>query len=306
MIKNILSFVLVIVSLGLFAQTTLPNMDFEDWQQSTSFMPYWICLPATTWATGNPAATITGTYPTYRTEDAQSGNYAACLETKSIFGNVASGNLFTGWFEPNMLNSVAHFGVPFTGKPDAFQGWYKYTSVSYSGTPDECAIYAILSRWNGSQRVEIARAELYSSQTITQYTYFNLPFVYVSALEPDTISVVFASSRYGDTFQGGIGSKLFIDNINLYYDLSPVQAINIGEQKIVISYDNIRSSINIYRNTAADGKMELYDLTGKKIKSWLLQGNTSELPVPGLTTGIYICRYSIGNEKPRVQKIYVN
>ena len=66
------------------AQTTLPNMDFEDWQQSSTFIPYWICLPTSTWASGNPAATITGTYPTYRTEDSQSGSFAACLETLDI------------------------------------------------------------------------------------------------------------------------------------------------------------------------------------------------------------------------------
>jgi hypothetical protein len=59
-------------------------MDFEDWQQSSTFIPYWICLPTSTWASGNPAATITGTYPTYRTEDSQSGSFAACLETLDI------------------------------------------------------------------------------------------------------------------------------------------------------------------------------------------------------------------------------
>ncbi|MBP7463211.1 MAG: PCMD domain-containing protein [Bacteroidales bacterium] len=198
------------------AQTTLPNMNFEDWQQSTSMQPYWICLPTTTWATGNPAATITGEYPTYRTTDAQNGSYAACLETQDIFGNVAAGNLFSGWFESALWDSQAHFGVPFTGKPDAFQGWYKYDSFSYDGTPDECAIYAILSRWDGSQRVEIARAELYNGNDVTEYTYFNLPFVYVNALTPDTISVVFSSSRNGASFEGAVGSKLFIDNINLF------------------------------------------------------------------------------------------
>ncbi|MBP7076131.1 MAG: PCMD domain-containing protein [Bacteroidales bacterium] len=287
------------------AQTTLPNMDFEDWQQSSTFIPYWICLPTSTWASGNPAATITGTYPTYRTEDSQSGSFAACLETLDIYGNTASGNLFTGWFESAFINSQAHFGVPFTGKPTAFRGWYKYTPANQSGgTIDTCSIYAVLSRWNGSERVEIARAELYTYTTVSSYTYFDLPFNYYNSLIPDTIAVIFSSSKHGDIFQGGIGSKLYVDNIDLYYDLSSVQPNHAGVNEVHILFDSYGKNISVERNYVKPASIELFDMTGKKLYSYSIEGLKREMNFDGLRTGIYVCRYSDNAGLVKTVKIY--
>ena len=221
-------------------------------------------------------------------------------------GQPASGSLFTGWFEPNLMNSVAHFGVPFTGKPDAFQGWYKYTPGTFEGNTDTAAIYAVLSRWNGSARVEIARAELYPYTTVGTYTYFNLPFEYVNALQPDTIAVVFASSKHGDIFEGGAGSKLFIDNINLFYDLSPVQNLNIGNKTVVFAYDSQHQTLNVMRSTTQTATVELFDITGKKLRSWQLDNTSHELPCTNMIPGVYVCRYSVSGEKPVVSKLYIN
>lgn len=300
----------LLFTLVMVGQTDLPNMDFENWYENhySSFFPnnfYW--EPNSDgnwniWETGNSASKTVNIFPTERTEDAVSGSYAVRMETKSIFGQPAAGNIFTGHFVADMFDSQALFGVPFTGTPDAFRGYYKYTPGDISGAPDTCAIYAILSRWNGSQRVEIAKAELYTYQTVSQYTYFDLEFDYLSSDIPDTISIVLTSSKLGDQFIGGIGSTLYADNLSLFYDLSPVNNKKI-EPSVKIYYNN--SILRVQKNTIGKAKIDLYDITGKKVFSTTVCDHFSEISLPSLHSGIYICTFIESKVNIVSQKIMI-
>ncbi len=227
------------------------------------------------------------------------------METLNLFNVPAAGTLFTGTFVANMFESKTYFGVPFTGKPDAFQGWYKYTPGTYNNANDTAAIYAILSKWNGSSRVEIARAELYPNTNVSQYTFFNLEFNYVNNLNPDTITVVFASSKNGEIMEGGIGSKLFIDDIDFYYNQTSSQITKL-EKQIKILYNNRDKFITITRSTNTEGVVELYNITGKKIQVWNINDYNNDLLIGKLAQGIYICKYVASGDKPFVTKIYID
>jgi len=304
-----LSFLLLLPVLAI-SQTDLPNMDFENWYENH----YSIIYPGNfywepnsdgnwnTWETGNSASEILNVFPTERTEDAVNGSYAVRMETKSIFGQPAAGNIFTGHFIADMFNSQALFGVPFTGTPDAFRGYYKYTPGDISGSPDTCAIYAILSKWNGTQRVEIAKAELYQHQTVAEYTYFDLEFEYFSSDIPDSISIVLTSSKLGDQFIGGIGSTLYADNLSLFYDFSPVDNNNL-EPEIKIYYNN--SILRVQKNTPDMAIINLYDITGKKVFSTKLSDYFSEINLPSLHSGIYICSLRENNHNTITKKILI-
>jgi hypothetical protein len=300
----------LISSIAIFGQTELPNMDFENWYQNhyNPIFPnnfYW--EPNSDgnwdiWETGNSASKTVNIFPTERTEDAVSGTYAVRMETKNIFGQPAAGNIFTGHFVANMFDSQALFGVPFTGTPDAFRGYYKYTPGNISGAPDTCAIYAILSKWNGSQRIEIAKAELYQHQTVAEYTYFDLMFEYYNSDIPDTISIVLTSSKLGDQFVGGIGSTLYADNLSLFYDLSSVDNKNI-EPEIKIYYNN--SILRVQKNTTGRANIDLYDITGKKVFSTTVCDYFTELNLPSLLPGVYICVFSESKVNSITQKIMI-
>jgi len=293
-----ISIAVILASIAV-AQTELPNMNFEDWHEnhySTWFPNNFYWEPNTDgnwniWETGNSASTTVNVFPTERTEDAESGNYAVRMETKSVFGQPAAGNIFTGHFIADMFDSQALFGVPFTGTPDAFRGWYKFTPGTIDGNPDTCAIYAILSKWNGTQRVEIAKAELYTYQTVSSYTSFDLPFVYLSTDVPDTISIVLTSSKHGDEFIGGTGSTLFADDLSLYYDNSIVEDAT-NKMDVKIFFNSYSQSIRIQRNTNASAHIDLYDITGKKIFTAAVYSNFAEIKLPNLHSGVYICAYS--------------
>lgn len=265
-----------LINPGLAQNLQLAGMDFENWSQNyyNVMFPsnfYWENQPTSFWANSNAATTIVNDFCCERTSDCNSGSYAAHLETKSIFGVPAAGNLFTGTFVADGFNSQALRGVSFTDKPKSIKGYYKYTPANYDNgsatVPDTCAIYAILSYWDGAQRVEIARAEMYSANIASSYTLFDLDFIYYSNTTPDTVSVVFASSKYGDLFKGGIGSTLLIDDVEFVYPVGYAEDNTFSKV-----WNDGKNWIFSFR-TNADRSIFLYDVSGRLI----YKKSTSEL-----------------------------
>ncbi len=200
----------------------LPNMDMEMW---TDFPKYSVPSPIGIWATPNkivdlllymdpPPVTVE------KTTDAVSGEYAAKIMTILPEDFILlTGTVATGIFDPDMQNQLESLkqGVPFTSKPVAFKGYYKYLPVD----SDSCDIYSYLTHWNLAlnERDTVAAAKLTTNDVeVDTYTEFNLTYNYLTADEPDTIILIFASSAAGDSFIGGVGSTLYIDDISLVYE----------------------------------------------------------------------------------------
>ncbi len=201
----------------------LPNMDLEVWQ---NFGRYESPAPLGIWATPNkvsdllvfldpPPVTVS------KTMDAVSGQYAARIETiqpEDFF--LMAGTLATGIFEPDLENPVKSLrqGVPFTSRPKAFSGYYKYLPVA----GDSCKLYALLSKWNHSaqKRDTVAYAGLPPlAEYPSEYTKFTFDFEYhLQGIEPDTLIMIMVSSAEGDAFIGGIGSTLYVDELRLIYE----------------------------------------------------------------------------------------
>ncbi|MDZ7742823.1 MAG: PCMD domain-containing protein [Bacteroidota bacterium] len=201
----------------------LPNMNLELWQD---FGRYESPAPLGIWATPNkvsdllvfldpPPVTVS------KTTDAVSGQYAARIETiqpEDFF--LMAGTLATGIFEPDLENPVKSLrqGVPFTSKPSAFSGYYKYLPVD----GDSCNLYATLSKWNSAthKRDTIAYAGLPQMEEYpSEYTKFTFNFEYYQeGIVPDTLIMIMVSSAEGDAFIGGIGSCLYVDELKLLYE----------------------------------------------------------------------------------------
>ena len=50
------------------------------------------------------------------------------------------------------------------------------------------------------------------------YIQFTIPLVYRNMNQPTYIVISAAASRYGDYFTGGLGSTLYLDELELVYD----------------------------------------------------------------------------------------
>lgn len=193
------------------------------------------------------------TYVTSPVHTSGEGAYAAKLESTYKIIKFAAASLYTGNFLGlSGMSANMEFGKPFTGRPIALHGFYKYTpkvinrvdrkpagvEIIKDQTMDQCAIFIALAKksftFNNNKEEEyidyegddniIAYGELPSGEATSGdgYTEFSIPLKYKNLTDkPTHIIVVCSASKYGDYMTGGEGSLLYVDDFELVYDGEP-------------------------------------------------------------------------------------
>uniref|UniRef100_A0AB33J5M1 PCMD domain-containing protein n=1 Tax=Prevotella sp. GTC17254 TaxID=3236794 RepID=A0AB33J5M1_9BACT len=195
-------------------------------------------------------------YPTCQAENGVEGKCVK-LETKDtgalgkIFkAPIAAGNLFTGEMTNNFLASdkakLTHFGVPFRKSPTYLTGFYKYkagakltdASLNEVKGKDTFDIYAVFfetsketpyldgtNSLTSKNIVSIAR--LTDKKETDEWTYFSIKFQPMNGKTVDaarlkegkySLAIVMSSSIDGAKFIGAVGSTLYIDEMELFYE----------------------------------------------------------------------------------------
>lgn len=123
------------------APVQLPNFNFDQWwspDNGALWYPYAQGADPTVWDSANAgtAGFGLGSSTVPETNDVVSGK-AVRMTSKYAAVKFAAGNLFTGKFRSVVGTSGADldWGVPFTSRPKALKGWYKYQPalVNYKG-----------------------------------------------------------------------------------------------------------------------------------------------------------------------------
>ena len=213
------------------------------------------------WATANAGYRISMSsaqpmdYPTTPLTEGYDGA-GVCLTTRDTgpFGKMANkrlaaGNMFLGTFDIAIAMSdhlhATRFGIPFTGRPDRFTGFYTFepgpTVQDFYGNPiagrtDSASIYAVFYRNHDSSGNEVVLYgdNILSSDLIvaianmgyvtptTQWTPWDVKFEYRTELDEQlladrgySLAIVFSSSASGGDFVGAIGSRLCVDKVSL-------------------------------------------------------------------------------------------
>lgn len=197
------------------------------------------------------------TYPTRSVADGFQSR-GVCMSTqyagdlgKMMNKPIAAGNLFLGRFIYEYVLrdplKATEFGIPFDKDPVKVSGYYKYkpgekfTDKKMNEVPgrtDEGNIYAVLYRnvdANGkevklfgddvlSSPTIVKKAEIGSLPPADQWTPFE---IYFEGDTPDpqllaamgySLTLVFSSSKSGDTFEGAIGSTLYVDEVEITFN----------------------------------------------------------------------------------------
>jgi len=192
-------------------------------------------------------------YPTKKTPYGKEGN-AVVMETikggTTIAGDIPilSGNFFVGNFNTRKMTKpleATEFGKLYFAKPKRVTGYYKYkegdgnfitSNSNKNGSNDSCDIYAGFYQAKDDDGNEIiltakdkddldkflayARLEDCSTTEGEGFHQFVLNFDSYKS-EPDfekynyKLFITFAASRGGDTFEGKIGSRLIIDEVEI-------------------------------------------------------------------------------------------
>ncbi len=176
----------------------LDNSDFEEWHKNSWIRPYGIDDTYPVWDSGNQGAKLGGATLTESSTDTRpgsSGQYSARLTAQNVLIKFAAGNIFTGSYAGTYnTDGIIAFGFPFTQRPIALRGWYKYTcgvidiksdnrlptsianSIVKGETPDIGTIYVALGTWE-------PKSYTYSSST---YPANEKSPIYVCTLDQST------------------------------------------------------------------------------------------------------------------------
>lgn len=236
------------------AALQLDNGSFDNWHQEGKMWVPWASGGNSFWDTGNEGTQLGST--NISTPVTEGSGYAAQLQSTTVVGIFAAGNIFTGDFLGlDGMNGILGFGREFNSFPTKFNFKYKYTSKIIDkigdtdntsfllGKADSCHIYIALldgelqtyneyqapviiltnpkkrQLFDKNSKNIIAYAEFISGTSTNSYEQKELELDYRSTNRtPKYIVVVASASKYGDYFTGGKGSTLWVDDFKLIYD----------------------------------------------------------------------------------------
>lgn len=145
----------------------------------------------------------------------------------------SAGRLFLGnySFRASDMSEMYDTGVPFTSRPTALNGFYKYTA-DQTFTTDHGAVHVRLVARNGADITVVAEGYTEFS-AVPDYTAFNVPLEYVTNdVRPTHLEIMFVSSTLAmdDAISDDavpvtsfadhsamIGSTLWVDNLSFAY-----------------------------------------------------------------------------------------
>ena len=278
--------VTLLFSFQLIAQV-VPNGSFEDWENFGNYENPFL------WDTPNPETSLVG-LTTVTKEDSvvYDGTYSARLTTLDIIGiMIAPGLVTLGSFDVDFITQEITFagGEPFTDRPAKLTGWYKYT-------PSGSDFFSVAVYLTKNTVDTVAVGAILQATPATEWTQFEVPIIYFSTEDPDTVNMIIMSSLAPITpgsvlfvdkieFQGGVGieEESLTEYVNFYYDQSN-QAVQINyrfesEQTVSVS---------------------LFNLVGQPVKVLLekrVMNGQDVIDIGGYPAGVYMLEVRSGRER---------
>lgn len=228
----------------------IPNAGMETWSTyGSKNLPF----PgegsvSTFWDTGNKGAATVGTkiLTSGSNEMIHNGNLAARLETQSIIGQIAAGNLFIGEFkEVAGLGAKLDFGRPYEGSshPKALTVWANYRAKTFSkktthfnqGDYDQAQIFIAFATqaapintsskqyFNPDEDYILGYGEVTWTKEFGpegKLEQVSIPITWrekAKTTKPTHIIIVCSASKYGDYLEGAEGSLMYLDDFELVY-----------------------------------------------------------------------------------------
>ena len=274
-----------------FSQNTqIPNGNFENWTDTAN---------ADNWNSNNINLYLTQINFVQRTSDANSGYYAAKIETKNTLITDFSGIFTLGSY--NILYG-AYGGVDINVKPLKLEGYYKY----YPEAGDTMAIFILMTKWNTltSNRDTLFYGYKVSSSLTSNYTSFEIPITYTpSTATPDTFNIILASSA---GLAPQVGSALYIDDLKLTY---ADDGINESNQSEIFSvFPNPSSGIVsiLLKNNKENNIIKIYNYLGEEI----FKTNTSlpnlNINLSQYSNGMYFIEVNDNSSVKQIQKLIIS
>ncbi|MEG1498586.1 MAG: PCMD domain-containing protein [Bacteroidales bacterium] len=285
----------LLIACGAQAQReVLPDGGFEEWKTGTTHAgdsydelanPFWCTL--NTLSTLPPEMGI-GPVTVFKEAKGRHGFAPKMVSSSMTMGEQ---KIFlpgvVGAFTVIINKMTALFGRPYTSCPKALKGYMKYTPAN----GDSASIFVKLYKKGKT----IASVEQIFKGTVSDWTEFNLPLKYRAEDTPDSASVLFVSSA-GYNFdallacKGQVGSTLLVDDCEFVFDLIANENLN-NKIKVSVYPNPATEYVNvILPNDIRESNMDIFDQSGRKVLSQILNQTTTRIELGNLSTGFYTYR----------------
>ena len=283
-------FATALITIGAIAQQ-LPNGGFESWTSTTH---------PDMWGTygnivGFPGG---GTYPYFATKDNTITNFVeGTASLKMITDTIAAGpgNYLIvpsiaglGTLSYTASHSIVASGIAYTKRVDTIFLSYKYAPTRAT---DTASMRFNLSKASTSLFGGTLGLNLSTTAGAWKNIYIPISSAYTSSNNPDTLSMVFSTSRYSgapaDT--GAFKSTLWIDAIHFNAAVNVSGIAEIGAITGVNAYPNpTHDIINIAIEESEIGsQMQLFDLQCREVYNGILDRTTTAIDTKNYEAGIY-------------------
>lgn len=264
--KKIYTSILAItISCGAFAQTQLENQGFETWDNVSSDNrepQEWSSIKTGAGNASQPSGFVVDRSTVVR--PGTSGTYSAVVETKTltVFGFInvdVNGILTNGQVDApttsaadgfnKTVPSNGDFNTAFADMPDTLVAWVNYQPVGNDNGRIQCILHDVVgagtaagsmgtlpvvgnSQGDNTAQV-IATAEQDLASNTNGWERVAIPFSYVNGNTPEYILVTATSSVVAGG--GDHGSKLYVDDFSLRYNITPVLSANAVDVSIFMA-----------------------------------------------------------------------
>lgn len=231
----------------------LYNMNFDLWYNGECYGEDASDDQKKVWGSANSSTASLGKYTcvpdsTFLAVEGE-GKRAVKLQTQLVNAviakKLAAGSIFTGQMgkvKLSKLTATLNWGVPFSLRPKALEGYACYKPVNINvanspyedrkGTLDNGHVFVLLTDWDGQFTVDpatetfvdiendpniIGYGRVAFDHTMDGYEKFSLTIDYRNDRTPRYVVIVASSSVLGDYFTGGNGSTLYLDEFKFIY-----------------------------------------------------------------------------------------
>ena len=197
-------------------------------------------------------------------------------------------------------------GIPFTEKPKKFKGYYKYKYGDNCNGKDSAEVYIYLKKFNIlSKRTDtIGGGKLYLGPT-SIYKLFEVPVIYNSQIDPDSLSIEFLSRQFDKTIVCGVPDNRYftIDNLGLEYTSPTVEIENFLNIQIAPNPTNSHIKI-IWQNAATIvDAILLKDSFGRILQKKPVNTERVSLDLSALPTGLYFIEFNQNGKHLATRKV---
>lgn len=289
-----------LVGLVLAQQPALDNGNLESWTQFTGTNEsYWepglgndrtTHFLRTLNRLADEAFPLTGPVTTIReTSDVHGGTYAAKMVSNVLASFFLPG--FVGTGDLDITEQTIHLGRQFNGRPEKFQGWYKYTPVN--GDSAEFRVW--FTRYDAltMQSIKIGEGSQKIKSAVNTYSMFDVNINYSDAGTPDTVVIFCTGSAGYDLVNllsstGEPGSTLWADDLSFVYPAG-INEDELANQNVKVYPTIVSDGLNVETSlNNSQMKVRIYDMNGKVIISENMASSLHTVDVTALSAGSYI------------------